>query len=221
MATPRPIRSRRGIGKRSFRSTKERTPPPVEPQQPVQPPDPPPAEPPPSPSPPPVVPSVRPPDISNEPLSSTLAPPMGASRRHIVIWLASTVTAFAAGVFVSQSFDAPPAPAATETAQPAPPPPEPKKPPPAPKPKPSATAPPLAPGYGHLVAESSVQGSGVYVFGELAGPPNQPLPVKCDRLAFVRLGTVPMRHWYTPGRTVEVRCGEVTRITLEPVPGSR
>ncbi|MGK4001946.1 hypothetical protein WMF31_04940 [Sorangium sp. So ce1036] len=126
-----------------------------------------------------------------------------------------------------------PPPAPTPSAESAPPPPTPSAeaapPPPtpsaesAPPPKPSAeSAPPPKPsapriprrGHGMLQLNTA-QNATVYVTGVAVGPSNQPIEVRCGRF-FVRLGE-PTRHgtrWLAEGRTVVVKCGELTEVSF-------
>jgi serine/threonine-protein kinase len=169
---------------------------------------------------------------SHEPLSSTVKPPRPSSRGRFGVLALATLVAFAAGVVVARfllSSDArqPAAAGASETTVVPTPSSRPEEQPsassavPSTPSTPSTTTPtagePTRQGFAPLVVVSTVSDAGVYVFGDYRGPPNEAIAVRCDRTVFVRLGTVPPRHWYTPGRSLFVRCGEVTRVSLEPV----
>ncbi|AUX25945.1 uncharacterized protein SOCEGT47_064980 [Sorangium cellulosum] len=104
-------------------------------------------------------------------------------------------------------------PPPTPSAEAASPPPAPSAEAASPPPKPSA---PRIPRRGHgMLQLNAAQNATVYVTGVAVGPSNQPIEVRCGRF-FVRLGE-PTRHgtrWLAEGRTVVVKCGELTEVSF-------
>ena len=74
----------------------------------------------------------------------------------------------------------------------------------------------LGPLQGYLIVTSTAQAT-VYATGVAAGPTNHKLAVKCG-LRWVRLGHLPGPTWISEGKTVNVKCQDVTQVTLEPTP---
>lgn len=86
---------------------------------------------------------------------------------------------------------------------------------------PSASAPPsdddaaaLNWNQGYLLVESSGPAD-VYATGVKIGPAGTKNITSCG-LKYVRLGKGDPPAWISEGRTVDVKCKEVTRVTLEP-----